>query len=49
MSEIERAAAQRTEDQYVAEIHFELARQYDALVEHAELRQPLNIRRTTTA
>ena len=48
-AEVERAAAERTENKNVAEIHLELARQYDALVEHAELRQPVSIFRTVSA
>ena len=47
-AEVERAAAERTEDKYVAGIHLELARQYDALVEHAELRHPVPILRTVS-
>ena len=34
----ERAAASHSANEHVAEIHEELARQYEALVEHAELR-----------
>ena len=45
-AETERAAAARAENKHVAEIHEELARQYAALVEHAELRQPLRIVRS---
>ena len=39
----ERTAAAKAENVQVAEIHAELARLYDALVEHSELRSTLRI------
>lgn len=37
-AEQERAAARDASKQYIAEIHLELARAYEALLEHPELR-----------
>ena len=39
----ERALAQQSENANVAAIHSELAAQYDALIEHSELRPILHI------
>ena len=39
-AEQEREAASRSDKLYIAEIHLELARAYEALAEHPELRTP---------
>lgn len=42
-AERERTAALQAAEPYIAEIHLELARSYDALAEHPELRPELRV------
>lgn len=42
-AEQEREAAERADQRYIAEIHLELARAYDALAKQPELRASLKV------